>query len=344
MIKPMALAKGDSIATVSPSSGIAGETSVRWRYELGARRLAELFGFRVVAMPNSLKGMEFNDRHPEARADDLMGAFRDKSIKAIICNIGGEDSIRMLPHLDLSVIRDNPKVLSGFSDSTTVHMILRKAGLLSFYGPAVLTDFAENSGMFTYTSDYFSRAVMNRTPVGEVVPAGFWTSEFLDWNDSILNLRPRRVMRSGGFGLVSGQGLAKGPLLGGCLSVLHRIKDTPVFPKKEEWDGSVTFIETSEETPPPPLFEEYLRGIMKKGALTGASALVFARPYGSMYADEYHEILRRLIAVEAGRPDMPILAGLPFGHTSPIITIPIGVLGEVDAAHKRFTITESGLA
>lgn len=344
MIKPMALDKGDKIATVSPSSGIAGEASIRWRYELGTRRLAELYGFSVVAMPNSLKGIEFNDKHPEARADDLMQAFSDKSVKGILCNIGGEDSIRMLPHLDLSVLRDNPKVLSGFSDMTTVHMILRKAGLLSFYGPAVLTDFAENCGVFSYASDYFARAVMSRAPIGEVVPAGFWTSEFLDWNDRILNLQSRKLIKAGGFSLLSGEGLAKGHLLGGCLSVLYRIKDTPVFPKKQDWDGSITFIETSEATPPPPLFEEYLRGIMEKGALAGASALVFARPYGDMYANEYHDILRRLIAVEAGRPDMPILAGLPFGHTSPIITIPIGVSGEVDASQKRFSITESGLA
>ncbi len=343
MIKPGALRRGDKVATISPSSGIAGEASVSWRYELGVRRLRDVFGYQVVSMPNSLKGIEFNDKHPEARADDLIQAFSDESVKGIICNIGGEDSIRMLPYLDLSVIRDNPKVLSGFSDSTTVHMILRNAGLMSFYGPAVLTDFAENSGLFTYTMEYFERAVMRKDPIGEIIPAGFWTSEFLDWNDRQLNSRPRNVSRSGRFNLISGRGTAKGPLLGGCLSVLYRIKDTSVFPDKQDWDGAVAFIETSETTPPPALFEKYLRGIMEKGALTGASALVFARPYGNLYADEYHGILRRLIAEEAGLKDMPILTGLPFGHTSPMITIPIGALAEVDAGASSFAIIEPGV-
>lgn len=343
MIKPLALKRGDKIATLSPSSGIAGEPSIIWRYELGARRLMDVFGFQVVSMPNSLKGIEFNDKHPEARADDLAQAFSDKSVNGIICNIGGEDSIRMLPYLDLSVIRDNPKVLSGFSDATTVHMMLRKAGLTSFYGPAVLTDFAENSGMFSYTSEYFERAVMRREPIGEVTPAGYWTSEFLDWNDMQLNSRPRNVNRSGRFRLISGQGIAEGPLLGGCLSVLHRIRDTSLFPRMQDWDGALVFLETSEVTPPPTLFEEYVRGLMEKGALVGASALVFAMPYGNTYAVEYHEILIRLLAQEAGRKDMPILTGLPFGHTSPMITIPIGVTGRVDAEAMSFSITEPGV-
>ena len=344
MIKPKALRRGDRIATLSPSSGIAGEEPIRWRYELGARRLTDIYGFEVVAMPNSLRGMAFNDRHPEARAEDLMQAFADRSIKAIICNIGGEDSIRMLPHLDLSVIRDNPKVVSGFSDSTTVHMICRKAGLMTFYGPAVLTDFAENLGIFSYTSEYFAKAVMRAGPVGEVVPAGFWTSEFLDWNDRQKNARGRNVASSAGFERISGRGKAQGPLLGGCLSVLYRIKDTAVFPGKDEWDGAVAFIETSETMPPPDLFESYLRGIMEKGALAGASALLFARPYGNMHARQYHEILERLLSVEAGRSDMPIIAGLPFGHTSPIITIPIGAFAEADADECKVNITEAGVS
>ena len=220
MIKPSRLTPGDKVATVSPSSGSAGEPAFRWRYEIGVRRLKELFGFDVVAMPNSLKGIEYNSKHPEGRAEDLLDAFSDKSIKAIICNIGGDDSIRLLPFLDQEVIHTNPKVLTGFSDTTSVHMICYGSGLSNFYGPALLTDFAENCGVFGYMADYFRRATFETGPIGPVSAPGYWTSEFLDWNDRQLNKSPRRTMRSGGFGHLCGEGVVRESFLAAAFRCL----------------------------------------------------------------------------------------------------------------------------
>ena len=97
------------MATVSPSWGGAGDSEIRWRYEQGVKRLEEVFGLTVVPMPNSLKGSEFIYNNPQARAEDLMTAFQDTRVKAIIANIGGEDSIRLLPYIDFNVIRENRK-------------------------------------------------------------------------------------------------------------------------------------------------------------------------------------------------------------------------------------------
>jgi muramoyltetrapeptide carboxypeptidase LdcA involved in peptidoglycan recycling len=82
-------------------------------------------------MPNALKGIKYLDEHPEARASDLMDAFRDKEIKAIFSAIGGDDSIRLLPYIDFDVIKNNPKIFTGFSDTTSNHMMMYKAGLVS---------------------------------------------------------------------------------------------------------------------------------------------------------------------------------------------------------------------
>lgn len=143
LIKPNRLQPGDIVATVSPSWGGAGDPEIRWRYEQGVKRLEEVFGLMVIPMPNSLKGSEFIYNNPQARAEDLMTAFKDARVKAIIANIGGEDSIRLLPHIDFNVIRESPKIFMGYSDVTVSHLFCHKAGLSSFYGPANLTDFAE---------------------------------------------------------------------------------------------------------------------------------------------------------------------------------------------------------
>ena len=85
-------------------------------------------------MPNTLKGTDYLYNHPEKRAEDLMAAFKDKTIKGIFTCIGGDESIRMLPYIDFDVIRDNPKVFIGYSDTTISHFMCLKAGISSFYG------------------------------------------------------------------------------------------------------------------------------------------------------------------------------------------------------------------
>ena len=109
MIKPTKLNKGDIIATISPSWGCAGSNRVKWQYQLGVNRLESL-GLKVVAAPNSLKGTSFLASSPEARAEDLMWSFENKAVKAIIANIGGNDSINLLPFLSPRTILDNPKI------------------------------------------------------------------------------------------------------------------------------------------------------------------------------------------------------------------------------------------
>ena len=80
MIKPKRLHKGDKVAIVSLSRGMIGEKMFIHKYELAKSRLEE-YGLVVVAMPNALKGIDYLYQHPEARAQDLMDAFKDSEIK-----------------------------------------------------------------------------------------------------------------------------------------------------------------------------------------------------------------------------------------------------------------------
>src|SRR5690625_1584904 len=236
--KPKKLQPGDKIATVSPSSGAAGEPELRWRYEQGVKRLEEVFGLEVVAMPNSLKGVEYLYEHPEARAQDLMDAFKDESIKGIFATIGGDDSIRLLPHIDFNVIRKNPKIFLGYSDVTISHLFCHKAGLSSFYGPAIMTDFAENVEMLPYTADMVSRTLFSNEVIGEIKPAEEWTSERLEWVEE--NKNTRRIMQKNmGYEILQGNGVVQGRLIGGCIEVLEFAKSTVLWPEETHWENSI---------------------------------------------------------------------------------------------------------
>jgi muramoyltetrapeptide carboxypeptidase LdcA involved in peptidoglycan recycling len=131
LTKPEKLKPGDKVAAVSSSCG--GPSVFPDRYEIGKRQFEKEFGVHVVEIPHTLKSAEWISEHPKERAQDLMEAFQDPSIKAIISTIGGGDSVRILPFLDLDIIRKNPKVVIGYSDTTVTHLACYKAGLMSYY-------------------------------------------------------------------------------------------------------------------------------------------------------------------------------------------------------------------
>ena len=158
MIKPKRLLRGDKVAIVSLSRGMLGENKFIHKYYIAKERLERDYGLEVVAMPNALKGIDYLYRHPEARAQDLMDAFRDRTVKAVFNAIGGDDTIRLLPYIDFEVLRSNPKIFTGFSDTTTNHFMMHKAGLVSYYGLAVMCDIAEYVQINEYT-----RTAMEKT-------------------------------------------------------------------------------------------------------------------------------------------------------------------------------------
>lgn len=341
LIKPKKLKRGDTVATVSPSWGGAGEPEIQWRYEQGVKRLEDVFGLHVIAMPNSLKGGDYLYDNPKARAEDLMTAFRDPTIQAIFANIGGEDSIRVLPYIDFSVIRDNPKIFSGYSDVTISHLFCHKAGISSFYGPAILTDFAENVEMDPYTIEMINRTLFSSEIIGNIQPAEEWTSEHLEWIES--NKHTRRTMnQNSGYEVLQGAGTVTGRLIGGCIEVLEFAKGTELWPDEAYWNDSILFFETSEEKPAPDFIRYWLRNYATQGILQKANGIIFGKPQDEQYYEEYKtEILK--VMKEYGLEHMPILYNLNFGHTEPKFILPYGALAEIDCERKAFSILESGV-
>ncbi|MEK5428437.1 S66 family peptidase [Cytobacillus sp. FSL R7-0680] len=339
--KPQRLQRGDRVATVSPSWGGAGEEEIKWRYEQGVRRLEQVFGLEVVAMPHSLKGADYLYQHPEARAEDLMAAFSDHSIKAIIANIGGEESIRLLPYIDFDVIKENPKIFMGYSDVTITHLFCHKAGLSSFYGPAILTDFAENVEMDPYTVESIERMLFSSSPIGELMPAPHWTSERLEWIE--VNKEKRRKMnKNNGYEVLQGSGKVQGSLIGGCIEVLEFAKQTILWPEKEYWEGSILFFETSEDKTAPDYVKYWLRNYAAQGILKAANGIVFAKPYDEAYYEEYKMVILTVLQ-EYGLTDVPVLYNLNFGHTEPKFILPYGATAQIDADLGSFAILENGV-
>ena len=346
MIKPQKLQPGDKVATVSLSWG--GPGTYPHRYQAGKQQLQDQFGLIVVETPHALSDADWLKNNPQARADDLMVAFAEPSIKAIVSTIGGDDSIRLLPHLDLDIIRSNPKILMGYSDTTITHMVCFKSGLISFYGPAIMAGFAENGGMFPYMVDSVRKTLFSAAPIGNIAPnTDGWTVEMLDWANPENQSRKRKLNPSAGWKFIQGKGVQRGHLMGGCFEVLDWLRGTEYWPELDAWQNAILFLETSEEAPPPNAVLHGLRCYAAIGVLSKLSGILFARPGGEIPVEqfeEYDQALRQVVAEEEGLVDLPIITRMDFGHTDPMFVLPYGVQAEIDCDGQQFAIIENAVA
>lgn len=341
MIKPKRLKKGDTVAVVSLSWGGLGDPELIHKYHIAKERLERDFGLHVRPMPHALMGSEFVDEHPELRAKDLMDAFRDKSISAVFCAIGGDDTIRLLPYVDLNVIRDNPKIFMGYSDTTVNHMMMYKAGLVSFYGPSVMCEFGEYVKMFDYTAEAVKAVLFGDTAGYEIISSPLWSDDHVSWKEAHIHTQKQMKPDTHGYEVLQGQGTVEGHLLGGCIDVFPIVTGTELFPTPEQWKGAILFFETSEDKPSPDFVKWVLRNLAAQGGLKVINGIIVGKPQDEQYYEEYKDAILKVVAREEKLTGLPILYNVNFGHAAPIGVIPYGIRARLDCDEKKLTLLES---
>ena len=343
MIKPEHLKPGDKVAIVSLSSGSLGEPKFIHKYYIAKERLENDFGLSVVAMPNALKGRDYLDKHPEARASDLMDAFRDTSIKAVFNAIGGDDTIRLLPYIDFDVLRNNPKIFTGFSDTTSNHFMMYKAGLVSYYGAAVMTNFSEYVRINDYTLSMIKKTLFDPQPTLDIPSAPYWyddEDEKVRWGEENMNTLKKYHPEEVGYEVIQGGGTVEGELLGGCIDVFIELIGTPIWVPVDGWRGKIMFLETSEEDMSCDYLTWILRNLAAQGIFDVISGIIVGKPARRSKYEPYKEVYRRVVGFEAGHPELPIMFNVNFGHAEPIGVLPYGLKCRLDADNKTLTLLE----
>lgn len=343
MIKPVHLSQGDTVAVVSLSAGTLGEPWAIHKLYIAKERLENDYGLKVAVMPNALKGREYLYNHPEARASDLMEAFRNKRVKAIFNAIGGDDTIRLLPYIDFDVIRDNPKIFTGFSDTTSNHFMMYKAGLISYYGANIMTVFSEYVRINDYTAKMIQNTLFEPKETLEIPSAPYWydgEDEKIWWKEENIHTLKQYHPEEIGYEVIQGSGVVEGELLGGCLDVFLEMIGTPIWPSKDEWAGKIMFLETSEADMPSEVLPWYLRNFAAQGLFDVIRGIIVGKPARRSKYEPYKEVFRAVVGKEAGHPELPILFNVNFGHAEPIGIIPYGVKCRLDADRKMLTLLE----
>ena len=337
---PERLKKGDKVAVVSLSSGILGEENLIHKYYIAKERLEKEFGLEVVCMPHTLMGVDFIYNHPELRARDLMEAFSDSSIKGIICAIGGDDTIRLLPYIDYDIIRNNPKIFVGYSDSTINHFMMQKAGLVSFYGVSLMNSFGEYVKMFDYTKDAVNNILFNDAKDYEIKSSEYWSSDFIPWSVDNINKEKKLRKEEHGYEVLQGSGIVTGKIIGGCIDVFMMAVATELWPTLDEWKDKILLIETSEDKMSPGYLVWFLRNLAAQGIFDRVKGIIVGKPSEEVYYEEYKDAIRKVLK-EYNHSNLPVLYNINIGHTLPTGLIPLGSNVEVDFDQKKIKLLES---
>lgn len=155
LIKPERLKVGDTIGVLATSGAYTGNKDSI----LQAVNYFEKRGYNIVLSENIFCKDRYLAGNDEKRVEELHKFFTNDHIKAIICLRGGYGAIRLINKIDYTIIRNNPKIFCGYSDVTALNaMFLKRAGLITFSGPMILSDFAKET-CNVYTSQEFFNAL-----------------------------------------------------------------------------------------------------------------------------------------------------------------------------------------
>jgi muramoyltetrapeptide carboxypeptidase len=300
-IQPPRLRMGDTIAIVAPASTIEQRDGL----ERGISAL-EKMGFRVQYDDRIFQSSRYLAGNDRARAEELLGAFENPTVQAIIGLRGGYGCSRLIPLLSEKRLRNHPKIFMGFSDLTTLHLyFLNRLGWITFHGPmATSAALANNS---TEQADHLYSLL---TDPGYRPLLQF--EQFETWSP----------------------GTAEGALLGGCLSIIAASIGTPYEIRTE---GAILFLEDQGE--PPYRLDRMITHLHLAGKLESIAGVLLGKfldcePSQGGYTAK--DTLRDLLA----KLNVPVLAGFPAGHGDENWAIPIGAKVRMDATARIIEFLE----
>ena len=315
LILPAALHAGSTVAITAP----AGPVSLK-EIRDGVAVLKK-YGCKVeigksVQSPERLPYLSAPD---DVRANEFMEFIERRDIDAILCARGGYGVMRFLPMLDFEKIRQNPKIIVGYSDITALLIaITLHSRLVTFHGPVASSTFNE------FTLNYFSKTLF--APEG--ISAPFKNIEY-----------------SGKGLLTINEGIARGRLTGGNLALIVSTLGTPY---EIDTKDKILFLEEVEEEPykiDRMLTQLWLAGKLQESA--GIALGIFTNcdePRSRRSRSPKISALRNVLESRLHPLKIPAVYGLPFGHVKDKLTLPLGVTAELDATNKTFTVIEPPVA
>lgn len=326
-LKLKKLKPGDKIAIVSPSFAAPG----RWPdvYELSKKRMRDIFKLEPVEFPATKK----IGSSKEERISDLIAAFENPEIKAVMASLGGDDQVTYIKNLPAEPFKNNAKPFFGFSDNTHFINHLWLNNIPSYYGANLFTEFGIQGEMDELTIRFLKKAFFNEGEI-ELKASNLFNDIGLDWGDPATFSMKRRYQENEGW-YWNGSEDAEGVLWGGCLESIDEIlRHNIQIPSLSQFSNVILAIETCEEIPSSNYVKRVLRALGERGILEKTKGVIVGRPKAWEFdkqnndADKiiYKENQRRTVfdIIRKYNATIPIVQNIDFGHTAPQICLPFG--------------------
>ena len=313
-ISPKKLKKGDKIRIIAPSKSMTTISSlVR---EIAESRLVEI-GFKLSFGRHVEERDIFSSSSIELRIEDLHDAFADKEIDAILMAIGGYNSNQLLQYINYELITQNPKIICGFSDITMLaNAITARTGLITYLGPN-FSSWAMKYG-FEYSLKNFTKCCMKDIAY-DLLSSKEWSDD--PW---YIDQEKREFIPNNGYWILN-PGHAFGRVVGGHVRCLNALQGTQYWPGLND---SVLILEEDAEINPP-LFDRQLQSLIYQSDFDGVKGVLIGRFQKATKMTK--ELLQKIISAKKELHNIPIIANVDFGHTTPIVTMPIGGSLEISA-------------
>lgn len=321
IIIPPKLKKGDEIRVIAPVRSLSKLAESTVESSLNALRVE---GYKVTFSEHAKEKDMFMSSSIDSRIKDLHEAFRDKNVKAILTVIGGFNSNQLLKYIDYDLIKKNPKIICGFSDVTALNnAIYAKTGVVTYSGTH-FSSWAMEKG-FEHSKEYFRKCLTQHKPF-EVKPSEKWSDD--EWWDKS---KKRNFIKNEGYDIIH-EGEAEGKIIGGNLCTFILLHGTEYMPNLK---NSILFIEDDEMdgSYSPVMVDRHLQSIIHQPGFSGVKGIVIGRfqKKSEMTLDK----LRYIISTKKELDNIPIIANADFGHTSPMITFPIGGTAKIYAKKEQ---------
>lgn len=297
--------KGDMVGIVTPATGLDRGDK---RFSILEERLTNL-GLKYKYGKNIGQKIEYLGGSDQARASDLMDMFLDKDVKIILAMLGGYGCSRLVDLLDYNLIKENPKLIIGFSDITVLLNAINK-----------LTDIPTIHG-----------------PVGiYIVKDGFDEVSLTDFSNILFENQLGRILKNPKNDAITlVEGVARGKLVGGNLTLINNLMGTPY---EIDFTDKIVFIEEIDEKPRS--IDRYFSTLRLAKKLSSARGFVFGY-FTNCDSEErkswnYDDIIKQYFT-DLG---VPVIYKFASGHDLPFISLPIGLEVELDATNKTIKVLE----
>jgi len=313
IIRPKKIRKGDTVGIIAPGSFIT-EDELKETLE-NIRKL----GCKPYYTNNILKRDGYLAGTDKERADDVHEMFSNPNVDWILAARGGYGCSRILPMLDYKLIRDNPKILMGYSDITALlYAIYSRTGLIGFHGPVGISTFND------FSLDYINKVL-------------FEANRKITLKSKEEEFNGQKIP----FTIRSGK--SRGKLIGGNLTLAVSLIGTKY---DVDYSGKIVFLEEVGEEPY--RIDRMLTQMIEAGKFNNAAGIVLGKFWDCEIKKEKPEFKESFTLTEVlydrlFQLDIPIFYGASFGHITNKFVLPIGVEAEMDAVEKTITLLESAV-